>query len=112
MKANQAAPDLNGFSEAQKTVIINVVQAQVDAENAANNVPQELWVESVKLKIVLHRLNLLPSINTLIEQTNGETQIWWEYGTYFNMYDAKVQAMKTAANMTDQQLLEIFTAAQ
>lgn len=112
LKSNGSAPSLSGFSAAQKTVINTVVGAQVQVENAANNAPQELWVESVKLKIILHRLGLLNTINSLVEQTNGETQIWWEYGATFNMYDAKVQAMKAAANMTDQELLEIFTAAQ
>jgi len=107
---NTQLPSKGGFSDAQFNVIVNVVQSWVDAENAPEPTP-EYMAERTRLKIALHRANLLTTINTAISQLNGETQIWWECAANFDMNDSRVQSMATALNISSQQLKDLWDLA-
>lgn len=104
--------DLDAFMQGIASVTLDGIGLDVDSI-VSEIIPDEgeYYAENARLKIALARLDLLNTINSAVSSMNGETQIWWEYVSRFNMYDVKVQSLAEGLNISQDQLKQIWNLA-
>lgn len=69
-------------------------------------------VTARQMRIALHRMNLLNSVQIWVENAdNPEVNISWEYTTEFYRDNPMVTAVKAALGKTDEEIDELFLYA-
>jgi hypothetical protein len=70
-----------------------------------------ITVSPAQAKIALHRAGLLSQVETLVA-ADPELKIWYDNATQWIRTDPNIVAMGAALSLTEQQIDELFVAAQ
>lgn len=87
--------------------------AELEAELASgvdeNGVPTV--ITPLQGRLALKRAGLLESVEAAIVHANGETQIWWEYATFWHRSHSLLNALAASLGLSSDQVDDLFKVA-
>ena len=89
--------------------VVPPTQAEVDAEMARPDVPQE--VTAAQLIRALDKMGLLDAVNAATEKAGGLTLALWNRAPFFHRADPMLAALGRAIGKTDAEIDALFVLA-
>ena len=102
-------PSLTGIWQFNNNEWIELQEYPVIVNNNALMVPDTLTIRRAKL--VLHKNNLLATVNAAVASADEVTKIEWEYATEVKRNSPLMGAVATQAGLTSEQIDQIFLEA-